>query len=117
DLVILMVEGRADRTSAFVSETDFAADQHSKKPQWAEKTIQVKGKGEFLKLDGERAEKYGLVRKLVDDADGVYRHYGLKRDEVRRGSADLLDDIEMFFQNPLVRMLLVMIGIVGLILE
>jgi len=119
DLVLLRVESKADPGyHVLVSEKEFNEDKRSKQPKWnPNHVVPFKHKGEFLRLDAKTALSEGIARKLVDDLDGLYRHYGIKRSEVRTASADVLDDIEQFFRYPLVRMLLVMLGIIGLILE
>ncbi len=117
NLVIVMVRSKADPTYHFlVSEDELKKDEESAKPRWDRENV-VKNKGELLKLDAERAYQYGVARRVVDDLDGLYRYYDVKPEEVRRSGSDLLDEIETFFQNPFVRIMLVMIGIIGLILE
>jgi membrane-bound ClpP family serine protease len=118
DLVLLKVQSRADPGYfVLVSDKEYKEDQQSKRPKWTENNAVIKHQGEFLALNAKRAVEFGVARKVEDDLEGVYRQYGIKREEVRHSSADLLDDIEQFFQKPLVRMLLVMLGIIGLILE
>jgi membrane-bound ClpP family serine protease len=112
DLIIWRVRTANDPDNHFlVSEEELA-----KHPEWVREN-KIKDKGEFLKLDADRAVDYGVAHKVVHNLDELYRHYGIKAEEVRRTGSDVLDMIEEFFQNPLVRILLVMIGIVGLILE
>jgi membrane-bound ClpP family serine protease len=112
DLVIWRVRPANDPDNHFLA----SEEELAKHPGWVREG-HIKDKGEFLKLDAERAVEYGVARKAVHSLDELYRHYGVKPEEVRRTGSDALDLIEEFFQNPLVRILLVMIGIVGLILE
>jgi membrane-bound ClpP family serine protease len=116
DLVLVEVESNAHPGNRFlVTEAKFLEDQKTRR-KWG-RPAYLKNKGELIKIDAALADRLHLTCCLVDDLDGVYKHYGLKPEDVQQASSDLLDDIETFFQNPFVRILLVMIGIVGLILE
>jgi membrane-bound ClpP family serine protease len=115
DLVIYQVRSKTDPDyHILLSGKDVEEDQRSKKPRWTVEK-KLKQSGELLKLDAPLALQHGLARQLVEDVDGVSRYYNL--DKVQKTSSDVLDEIQTFFQYPVVRMMLVVIGIIGLILE
>jgi membrane-bound ClpP family serine protease len=72
--------------------------------------------GHFLKLDAALCKDCGVAAAAdVDDVEELYRRYDLRRVEVSRD--DWLDRVAEFFREPLVKVLLIMVGIAGLILE
>jgi membrane-bound ClpP family serine protease len=116
DLVIYRVRSKNHPNyHFFVSKKEFDRDQ--KEAQSMIREGQIKGPGELLKLTADTAYDYGLCRLVVGDIADVYRHYNLDNAQVRDLTPGLLDDIAAFFRSPVVRLMLVMIGIVGLILE
>jgi membrane-bound ClpP family serine protease len=91
--------------------------------QWGESArLGSNLKGELLKLDNqlakdlEDADLRVVQQNKVKDLDDLYARYGIKREEVRR-YGDWLSAVAEFFRQPLVNVLLIMIGIGGLILE
>jgi membrane-bound ClpP family serine protease len=117
DLVICVVRSKTDPNHHFLlSERDFKGDQENKKQWIFEKYL--KRKGSLLRLEASLAVEFGVARpQLVEDVDAVARYYDLEPSKIQKTSSDLLDDIQTFFQNQFVGMMLVMIGIIGLILE
>ncbi len=81
--------------------------------------VQVKPKGQFLKLTATQAEDLGLARYTVDTRDPaeVYARYGVEPGKVRDASPAWLDRFASFLKLPAVTVLLVVIGFTGLILE
>lgn len=78
---------------------------------------QVKHKDQLLKLDAGWAKDLGIARYVVDgdDIKEAYALYGLEK--VRSAPPDWLDGIATFLGDPVVSVLLVMVGIGCLILE
>jgi membrane-bound ClpP family serine protease len=89
-----------------------------KPDQWSEPALL----GSQLKLDNqlakdlEDADLRVVQHNKVKDLDDLYSRYGINRSEVRR-YGDWLSAVAEFFRQPLVNVLLIMIGIAGLILE
>jgi membrane-bound ClpP family serine protease len=80
---------------------------------------QVKPKGQLLKLSATQAEEHGLARYAVDNRDPaeVYTKYGVDGGKVREATPAWLDRFADFLKQPVVTVLLVVIGFTGLILE
>jgi membrane-bound ClpP family serine protease len=97
-----------------MSEAEYEAD----KTNWTGPQ-QIKPKGQLLKLDATLAEKLGVARYSVDTRDptGVYALYGLDPSRVKEVTPGWLDRFAEFLRNPIVTVLLVVIGFTGLILE
>lgn len=80
---------------------------------------QVKPKGQLLKLTASLAEELGVARHAVDTRDpaAVYALYGLDADRVKPVTPGWLDQFAEFLRQPVVAVLLVVLGFTGLILE
>ena len=80
---------------------------------------QVKPKGQYLKLTASLAEELGVARHAVDGRDpaAVYALYGLDPSRVKEVTPGWLDRFAEFLRQPVVTVLLVVIGFTGLILE
>ena len=71
-------------------------------------------------LTAEEARERGIVNHVLDPhagLDDVYAHYGLEAERVQVVRSDWLDGLVTFLTHPIVTVLLVMGGIIGLILE
>jgi membrane-bound serine protease (ClpP class) len=76
--------------------------------------------GELLKVTATLAKQWGVAINRDYDADSfadVCRHYDLDPARVPLSRDDWLDRVAEFFREPVVNVLLIMIGIAGLILE
>jgi membrane-bound ClpP family serine protease len=117
NLVLVLVRSKQNPNNHFlVTEEKYKEDGN--KNYLLVKT--EKQRGQFLILDARKAYEYGIARvnpEEVDDIGAVYKHYSLDPDKIQTARADMLDDIEEFFRQPIVQFGLVIIGIIGLILE
>jgi membrane-bound serine protease (ClpP class) len=95
-----------------------AADQNSADPQWQVEN-QIKHRGKALVLDAQLARELRVARHVIksQDVKEVYAQYGLESGQVKEITPDWLDQIAWFLRLPVVRFLLVMVGITCLILE
>jgi membrane-bound ClpP family serine protease len=98
-----------------VSEAELQRDATSKSPQWVEAGHIARTPGEFFKLDTDLTSELGVATR--GNLEAVYQAYKLDPAQVRVARDDWLDKVAEFFRQPLVNVLLVMIGIAGLILE
>lgn len=100
-------------TVGILTETQFERD----KADWQPGPVVFGGvPGEFPSLDAATARKYGIARyDDVTSLDMLYQRYGLTNVETSRD--DWLDAVASFLREPLVNVLLIMVGVAGLILE
>ena len=117
---ILRVHKKSDRRVRRLM-TDAEFQQDKDKGIAAEWVVEksVKGKGQLLKLSATQAEELGLVRFTTDtrEPNELYAKYGLDSSKVRDATPAWLDRFANFLKNPMVTVLLVVIGFTGLILE
>jgi membrane-bound serine protease (ClpP class) len=101
-----------------LSEDELNRDRRSAQPQWVEEGRIAKMPGEFLKLDAALAYEFGVAAQDdVDTPEALYAACNVDAAKVRVARDDWLDKVAEFFREPLVNVLLIMIGIAGLILE
>lgn len=113
DLVIVRVKGKTGANQRrLMSDAEYEAG----KEKWVNE-MQVKGKGQYLKLTATRAEELGVARFTAADPADVYREYGLEPSRVKEVTPGWLDRFAEFLRMPVVTVLLVVIGFTGLILE
>jgi len=113
DLVIVRVKGKTGANQRrLMSDAQYEAE----KEKWVNE-MQVKGKGQYLKLTATRAEELGVARFTAADPADVYREYGLEPSRVKEVTPGWLDRFAEFLRMPVVTVLLVVIGFTGLILE
>jgi membrane-bound serine protease (ClpP class) len=96
------------------------SDADLKKPEnadWiADKALVAGDKKQFFSLDAKTAQQFGIARYSdVTSADVLLERYGFKDAEVSRD--DWLDAVAAFLREPLVNLLLIVIGVAGLVLE
>ncbi|MBA4190156.1 MAG: hypothetical protein C0467_19400 [Planctomycetaceae bacterium] len=86
------------------------------KAEWVEDKV-VKPKGQLLKLNTTAAVEYGVARVSVEgtDAKAVTSAFGWP--DAKSPDPGWLDKFSDFLRNPVVTVLLVVIGFTGLILE
>jgi hypothetical protein len=103
----------------FVSDKELEQDKQQVTPRWIEPVRIVKHKGDtFLKLDAAQAKQWRVVRYSdVADKGALLSLYGINSDRVEVARDDWLDRIAEFFRQPVVNVVLIMLGIIGLILE
>lgn len=113
DLVIVRVKGKTGANQRrLMSDAEYEAE----KEKWVNE-MQVKGKGQYLKLTATRAEELGVARFTAADQAEVFREYGLEPSRVKEVTPGWLDRFAEFLRMPVVTVLLVVIGFTGLILE
>jgi membrane-bound serine protease (ClpP class) len=115
--VLIQVTSRLDpNDSQIVHEKDWLADKKSANPKWQGGRRVNETEGEYFKLTAATAHDLGIVQHAdVNTTDDLQRAYHLERVTVFRD--DWLDAAAEFFREPLVKLLLIMVGIVGMILE
>jgi membrane-bound ClpP family serine protease len=109
---------------AYVTEQDWEREQNNVPPRWNEKailkTLVVKNNGNFVKIQGDMLVTSGVVDRghdAVDTPRDLYALFNLNPASITVSRDDWLDHIAEFFREPWVRVLLLLIGITGLILE
>jgi len=115
ELVIVRVHGAAQRNQQrLLAEAEFEAN----KDKWVFER-QVKAKGQLLTLTATQAEELGVARYAVEARDpaAVYALYGLDPTRVKEVTPGWLDRFAEFLRQPVVTVLLVVLGFTGLILE
>jgi membrane-bound ClpP family serine protease len=84
---------------------------------WQKEGTVHPGDGLFY-LKARQAREWGVAQyDDVESPEALYAHYGLDASKVRVARDDWLDKVAQFFRDPLVNVILIMLGIVGLILE
>jgi membrane-bound ClpP family serine protease len=84
---------------------------------WTKEGTVHSGDGLF-KLEARQAKEWGVAQyDDVESPDALYALYGLDASKVRVARDDWLDKVAEFFREPIVNVILIMLGIVGLILE
>jgi membrane-bound ClpP family serine protease len=94
-------------------------DEDARGEQRWQKERPVKAAGQLLELTAGWAKDLGIARYVVDgdEMKDAYAPYGLEPNQVRSAPPDWLDGIATFLGDPVVSVLLVMVGIGCLILE
>jgi len=115
DIEILRVKPVANNLAnqrKFMTRDEFEKN----KADWVEDKV-VKPKGQLLKLKTTAAVEYGVARASVDGSDvkAVTNAYGWP--DAKSPDPGWLDKFADFLRNPVVTVLLVVIGFTGLILE
>jgi membrane-bound ClpP family serine protease len=107
------------RTRPGVAALATDADLRKEGNEWVpEKLVLAGDKGEFLSLDARTAQRYGIARYSdVTSVEQLYERYGFDPTKVETSRDDWLDALASFLREPLVNVLLIMVGVAGLILE
>jgi membrane-bound ClpP family serine protease len=118
-VVLYRVHRRSDPSEVRVlREEELNRDQRSADPQWVDEGRIARTPGEFLKLDAAMATEFGVAAQGdVDTPEALYAACKIDPSRVHVARDDWLDKVAEFFREPLVNVLLIMIGIAGLILE
>ncbi|HVK15659.1 MAG TPA: NfeD family protein, partial [Fimbriiglobus sp.] len=117
DVSIVRAQKRENPTvRRLMTETEF--EDQKAEGRWVN-PVEIKPKGQLLKLTATQAEELGLARFVVDARDPaeVYGRYGVDSAQVKDASPAWLDQFAAFLKLPAVTVLLVVIGFTGLILE
>jgi membrane-bound serine protease (ClpP class) len=124
DLVPYRVQHRHDPNYFWVmSEDELASEEKAAKEKgveflWTKAARIPIPPNEFLKLDAKMAQEWRIARYTdVEDFDQLCAKYNIDPTKVKVSRDDLLDHVAEFFRNPIVQILLIMVGIAGLILE
>ncbi len=113
DMIVHEVRDRRTGRITYLSEVDLknaAADAY-------DQLRVVKPKGEFLTVHGKEAIEFGLAQNLAESFDVVRELYGLGDITVALVSPNWVDTMIWLLNTPLVSMLLIVGGILGLYLE
>lgn len=113
DLELVLVRGVKDRRRTNIMPKSQAVTD---KAEWNEEGV-VKKKGELLKLTASEAKKYGLVSTVIDGTSiaDVYPRYGI--DKADDATPDLISQFRDILRMPVVTVILVILGFIGLMLE
>jgi len=103
----------------FITAEEMKIDKDRAAPKWSEPMRFVKLKGDvFLKLNATQARQWRVVRyNDVPDKSALFNLYGVEPNRVEVSRDDWLDRVAEFFRQPVVNVVLILLGIVGLILE
>ncbi len=113
DLELVLVRGAKDRRRTAVMPKSQAV---AEKAEWNEEGT-VKKKGELLKLTASEAKRYGLVSTVIDGTSiaDVYPRYGV--DKADDATPDLISQFRDILRMPVVTVILIILGFIGLMLE
>jgi membrane-bound ClpP family serine protease len=118
-LVLHRVQSRTDPSDhRVISDAELNKDAQLAVPRWVPAGRIEKPQGEFLKLDARLAKEFGVALYAdVDSIEALYAKYGLEAQKVRVAGDGWLEKAAEFFRDPIVKVILIMLGIIGLILE
>jgi membrane-bound serine protease (ClpP class) len=104
------------RAGAYAVLTDVDLKKPENKDWSADKQLVTGGNKQFFSLDAKTAQQFGIARYSdITSTDVLLQRYGFKEAEVSRD--DWLDAVANFLREPLVNLLLIVVGVAGLILE
>jgi membrane-bound ClpP family serine protease len=100
-----------------MTEEQWQKEEKAAVPMWRHAGVIHSGEGLF-QLDARLAKEFRVAQyDDVDTPEALYDLYSLDATKVHVGRDDWLDKVAQFFRDPLVNVILIMLGIVGLILE
>ncbi len=124
DLPLFRVRSKSDPGRYWVLAADEldnqarAAQEENRPAEWERDAALPTPKGEWFKISAPLAYEWGIARHAdVDNVDDLYKRCDLDPARVRVSRDDWLDKVAEFFREEIVKIVLVMIGIAGLILE
>jgi membrane-bound ClpP family serine protease len=93
--------------------------ERREQPQWVPESMLVAGdRTTFFNLDAPMARRFGIARYAdVTSPEQLFERYGFDATKVENSRDDWLDAVASFFREPLVNIVLIMVGVAGLILE
>ena len=100
-----------------MTEEQWQKENKAAAPLWKNDGTIHSGEGLF-QLEAHQAKEFGIAQyDDVESPEALYALYGLDASKVRVARDDWLDKVAEFFRDPIVNVILIMLGIVGLILE
>lgn len=119
NLNLVRVQSRNDPNEyQIVAEQEFLADKKSQNPKWNDAGRIPKPEGEYFKLTAALARELDIVQQNeISSLEELYQVYNVPEGRVLPFRDDWLDKMSQFFQEPMVRLLLIVVGILGMILE
>jgi len=120
DTSVVRVSKKTDRrTKTLLTQAQFEEDKAKGAAGEWDLEKQIKAKGTPFKISASLAEDLGLARFTTDnrEPDECFAKYGIDPSKVRDATPAWLDKFANFLRNPMVTVLLVVIGFTGLILE
>ncbi len=117
-LVLYRVQSRLDGDFRVLTEEEKNKDARSAEPRFQDLGRIPSSPGELFKLNAKLAKEWQVVQANdVDTPQALYALYDLDQYKVRVIRDDWLDVVAEFFREPIVNVILIMLGIIGLILE
>lgn len=118
-LVLYRVQARTDPSDyRLLTEEDMRKDAAAQNPRFSQVGRIDAPPGELFKLNAQLAKEWHVASAIdVNSPEVLYPLYGLDPGKVRVMRDDWLDMVAEFFREPVVVVILIMLGIIGLILE
>ena len=118
ELGIVRARSKINRDKTELMTEEELRDRQAKGEDWQHAGV-VKQKGKLLKLSATEAKNLGISQATLDgfDPTEIYTKYGIEPGKVQDATPAWLDRFSAFIRNPIVTVLLVVIGFTGLILE
>jgi membrane-bound serine protease (ClpP class) len=93
--------------------------QRVQQPDWVpESVLFASEKGELFNLSASMAKRFGIAHYAeVTSPEALYDRYGFDPSKVESSRDDWLDAVAFFLREPLVNVILIMLGVAGLVLE
>jgi membrane-bound ClpP family serine protease len=119
DLVLFRAQSKTDPGDyRVITEDEMKKDAQLPVRRWTSAVRIDKPQGEFLKVDAKLAKEFGVALYAdVDSTELLYAKYGLDPQKVHVAGDGWLEKTAEFFRDPIVKVVLIMLGIIGLILE
>lgn len=106
------------KTDEELQEEEAAAKKNGTEFLWKKDARMPIPQSEFLKLDAKQAQEWRIVRyNDVESFEQLCSRYNFDTSKVELSRDDWFDHVAEFFRNPIVQIVLIMVGIAGLILE
>lgn len=118
-LVLYRVQAKADPSDyRLLTEEDLRKDAALPNPRFSQVGRIDVPPGELFKLNTRLAKEWQVASVIdVNAPEAFYPLYNLEASKVRVMRDDWLDMVAEFFREPIVVVILIMLGIIGLILE
>lgn len=118
-LVLYRVQSKTDPSDyRLLTENELKKDAASAAPRYNQVGRIDSPPGELFKLNAKLAREWDVVQANdVESPETLYPLYNLEPGKVHVMRDDWLDSVAEFFREPMVNVILIMLGIIGLILE
>ncbi|MBM4068695.1 MAG: hypothetical protein FJ271_07090 [Planctomycetes bacterium] len=118
-MVLYRVQAKADPGDyRLLTEEELRKDAASANPRFSQVGRIEAPPGELFKLSGPIAREWHVASAIdVNSPEALYPLYNLDASKVHVMRDDWLDMVAEFFREPIVVVILIMLGIIGLILE